>query len=234
MDKTSEFRLNVPLSFEEELSVSATVKLDIGVVTHCGLVRPQNEDAYIIYQTGRYWERLKSSLQPGELPDRVDEKTYVLAVADGIGGRKAGEVGSNLSLRIIVNLVLKTGKYATKFDNPETREQEIEAALKRARDFFDRADQELVRYAENDPALKGMGTTLTAAYVFGKDLFTIHVGDSRVYVFRNESLYRLTKDRSLQVEHQSAEVWCGHEGQDWGGNGSRFACCFHNNRSRRI
>jgi PPM family protein phosphatase len=197
MEDTGEFGLNAPFSFEEPVSASACVQLDIGVSTHRGNVRPQNEDAYIIYQMGRYWEHLKSSLQAGEIPERYDEKTYVMAVADGIGGRKGGQVASNLALRIIVNLVLKTGKYAAKLDNPETREEEIAAAMKRAQAFFDRADQELVRYGDSYPALKGMGTTLTAAYVFGKDLFTMHVGDSRVYLFRNATLYRLTKDQTF-------------------------------------
>ena len=196
-EDTGEFRLDVPFSFEEDESSSARVELDIGVATHAGNVRPTNEDAYIIYQMGRYWEHLRSSLQEGEVPQRIDERTYVMAVADGIGGRKGGEVASNLALRIIVKLILKTGKYAAKLDNPETREEEIDAAMKRAQAFFERADQELVQYAQQYPALKGMGTTLTAAYVFGNDLFTMHVGDSRVYMLRGGSLFRLTKDQTI-------------------------------------
>jgi serine/threonine protein phosphatase PrpC len=195
--QTTEFRTDQPFQFDETPTVSASVKLDIGAASHPGKLRPQNEDAFIIYQTGRYWEHLQSSLEPGEIPDRVDEKSYVMAVADGIGGRKGGEVASNLALRIIVSLILKTGKYAAKLDNPETREQEIEGAMKRAQDFFQRADQELLKYAEHYPSLKGMGTTLTSAYVFGKDLFTMHVGDSRAYLFRGGKLYKLTKDQTF-------------------------------------
>jgi serine/threonine protein phosphatase PrpC len=197
MENTSEFRLDVPFSFDEPESPSTRAKLDIGAVSHTGKVRPQNEDAYIIYQTGRYWEHIRSSLPPEDLPRKVDEKTFVMAVADGIGGRKGGEVASNLALRIIVKLILKTGKYATKLDNPETREKEIEGALERSQAFFKRVDEELVRYAKHYPALKGMGTTLTGVYVFGKDLFTMHVGDSRVYLFRDGILHRLTKDQTF-------------------------------------
>jgi serine/threonine protein phosphatase PrpC len=195
--QTQEFRTDQPFRFDTTPTLSATVKLEIGAATHPGKVRAQNEDAYLIYQTGRYWEHLQSSLEPGEIPDRVDEKSYVMAVADGIGGRKGGEVASNLALRVIVSLLLKTGKYASKFDNPETREHEIQAAMKRAQDFFQRADQELLKYAQHYPALKGMGTTLTSAYVVGKDLFTMHVGDSRVYLFRGGKLYKLTKDQTF-------------------------------------
>jgi len=197
MQNTEEFRTATPFSFEETPSIAASVKLDIGIVTHPGKLRPQNEDAYMIYQTGRYWEHLRSSLHADEVPNKVDERSFVMAVADGIGGQKGGEIASNLALRIIVNLILKTGKYATKLDNPETREQEIQAAMKRAEDFFLRADMELLRHAEHYPALKGMGTTLTSGYIFGKDLFTIHVGDSRAYLFRGGNLYKLTKDQTF-------------------------------------
>ncbi len=210
---TEEIQTDLPFTFDETPSVSSRVKLDIGIVTHRGKVRSQNEDAYIVYQTGRYWEHLQSSLEPGEVPGRVDEKSYVLAVADGIGGRKGGEVASNLALRIIVNLILKTGKYAAKLDNPETRNQEIQAAMARAQDFFLRADQELLKYAENHPAVQGMGTTLTSAYVFGQDLFTMHVGDSRAYLLRNGKLYRLTKDQTFAQALVDAGTLTPEEGE---------------------
>ena len=62
---------------------------------------------------------------------------------------------------------------------------------------FDQIDKVLVERANEDPALFGMGTTLTVACSFGADLFVIHTGDSRVYLLRGGSLKQLTRDQTL-------------------------------------
>ncbi|HTU22011.1 MAG TPA: SpoIIE family protein phosphatase, partial [Gemmataceae bacterium] len=51
--------------------------------------------------------------------------------------------------------------------------------------------------ARDDPALSGMGTTMTVTCSLGADLLLVHAGDSRAYLFRNERLYRLTCDHTV-------------------------------------
>src|SRR6476660_3929424 len=78
---------------------SSLVKIDFGALTHAGNVRPNNEDAYIIYRSGRFWEKINTSLEAGDLPDRSDEIAYGMAVADGVGGSSAGEIASSMAIR---------------------------------------------------------------------------------------------------------------------------------------
>ena len=54
----------------------------------------------------------------------------------------------------------------------------------------------LIERGRQDAALRGMGSTLTAARSFGRDLLIAHVGDSRAYLFRAGRLHRLTKDHT--------------------------------------
>jgi len=175
---------------------SSLVAIDFGANTHVGNVRTNNEDAYIIYRAGRYWEKLKTSLEAHDLPDRSDEMGYGMAVADGMGGAASGEVASNLALRVLVSLILNAAKWALKLDNPETREKELQDVKESAEAYFGKVDKALMEYMEAYPRLKGMGTTLTGAYSFGDDLFILHIGDSRAYLFRQNKLKLLTHDQT--------------------------------------
>lgn len=192
--------LNLPVGaapLESPRAFSSLVRVDLGAKTHVGRVRPNNEDAYLVYRTGRYWEKLMTSLPEGDLPGRFDENAYVLAVADGMGGHAAGEVASRLALKTIVNLVLNAVKWALKLDHPQSREAEVQEAMERARAYLRKVDEAVTREASADPTLAGMGTTLTAAYSFGADLFTVHVGDSRAYLFHEDILQQLTHDHTV-------------------------------------
>jgi PPM family protein phosphatase len=176
---------------------SSLVSIDFGAITHAGKVRPINQDAYIIYRSGRYWEKVETSLEATDLPDRSDEIAYGMAVADGMGGPAAGDVASSMAIRVLVSLILNAAKWALKLDNPETREAEVQDVKVRAEDYFQRVDQTLLDYVEAYPRLKGMGTTMTGAYSFGDDLFILHIGDTRAYLFRQNKLKRLTHDQTV-------------------------------------
>jgi PPM family protein phosphatase len=176
---------------------SSLIKIDFGAATHAGVVRTINEDAYIIYRASRSWERLDTSLEQEYLPDRFDEFAYGMAVADGVGGAAGGQVASKMAIRLLMSLILNAAKWALKLDNPETRESEVNETKKIAEEYFRKVDQALLQYAEAYPRLKGMGTTLTGAYSFGDDLFVVHIGDSRAYLFRQNILKRLTHDQTV-------------------------------------
>jgi PPM family protein phosphatase len=176
---------------------SSGVRVEFGAASHVGKRRSNNEDAYLIFRTGRYLETVASSLPRNELPRRFDEQGYTMVVADGMGGHAAGEVASQTAIRSVVSCVLNAVKWALKLDHPEAREQEIREAKARALDYVRRIDDEIRRLGRGDAGLKGMGTTLTACYSFGRDLFVVHVGDSRAYLFRGDSLQRLTRDQTM-------------------------------------
>lgn len=127
-----------------------------GASTDTGMVRDGNEDSYL-----------------------VDRQLDLFAVADGMGGHRAGEVASAVALGGLREAVGEGVSVA---------------------DAVGRANTAVWDRAASDTDLAGMGTTLTAA-TFADGTLTIgHVGDSRAYLFRNGALEQLTVDHSLVAE----------------------------------
>src|SRR6185503_12665000 len=133
---------------------SSLVQIDFGAMTHAGNVRTKNEDSYIIYRSGRYWEKVQTSLEAEDLPNRSDEIAYGMAVADGVGGAAAGDVASSMAIRVLVSLILNAAKWGLKLDNPETRERELQDVKERAEAHFQKVDQALMAHTEVYPRLK--------------------------------------------------------------------------------
>src|SRR5262249_5266781 len=126
------------------------------------------------------------------VPVRSEETVYGMAVADGMGGAEGGEVASRLALCTLMNLVLETPDWILRLD-----EQWAEEAMKRATRRYRQVDAVLSEHAEGAPQLSRMGPTMTLAYSLWIDLFVVHVGDSRAYLFRQGHLRQLTRDQTL-------------------------------------
>jgi PPM family protein phosphatase len=124
-----------------------------------GRVRPGNEDALLIGST-------------------------VFAVADGMGGHRAGEVASAAALE---PLGLIDGR---PFGDPAR-------AIAALTEAVTAANADVVLRSRTDPDLEGMGTTLTAVLIEGSDAHLVHVGDSRAYLARDGRLTQLTADHTL-------------------------------------
>ena len=199
-DGTDTITLELPPVFDPlhpPVPFSSRVKIDFGALTHVGKVRTVNEDAYIIYRASRTWEKLLTSLDREYLPDEFAEHAYGMAVADGVGGSAGGKVASNMAIRLLMSLILNAARWALKLDNPETRDREVQTVKEQAEQYFKIVDQALLEYAEEYPRLKGMGTTMTGGYSVGDDLFILHIGDSRAYLFRQDQIKRLTHDQTV-------------------------------------
>lgn len=108
----------------------------------------------------------------------------VFAVADGMGGHVAGEVASETALAAIARL---DGKVFADADE----------ALEALRGAVRGANEHVLDRADEDPDLRGMGTTLTVAMIEHRRLHVAHVGDSRAYLLRDTELHRLTQDHTL-------------------------------------
>jgi len=173
------------------------LRVDVGALTHVGKVRENNEDAYVVARAGRYIERMSSNLPESILAARSDDCAYIMLVADGMGGRAGGEVASHTALASTIQMMLSAPKWALKLDDPATRMREIREMWARARGYLDAVHAKLQQQAAAEPRLHGMGTTLTGAYSVGADLFVIHVGDSRAYLFRGGQVQKITRDHTL-------------------------------------
>lgn len=146
-----------------------------GQNTDAGRSGKNNEDDYAVFTT-RY--------APGDGAVGVLPVTVGI-VADGIGGNVAGELASRETIRAMVDtmdgaLQMPVG------------ERLVEAVR--------RANATLIRRADVDPTLQGMGTTVVAAAIVNHTLFAVHVGDSRAYLIRNGTAIPLTVDHSWAQE----------------------------------
>ena len=177
--------------------VSASrVRAEIGALSDIGKVRESNQDAYFVCRIGRFLERLSSNVPETVVP-RFEESGYVMIVADGMGGHAGGEVASHTAIATAVRRILEAPKWSLKLDDPATRDREIDEIWDRAREFMTTIHAAVQARAAGDRALHGMGTTLTITYSVGTDLFVVHVGDSRAYLYRDGEIRKVTRDHTV-------------------------------------
>ena len=112
---------------------------------------------------------------------------HLFVVADGMGGVEGGEVASNVTIEAME-------EEFTRVDPASVNHERI------LRDGIMKANLDMVKRAEENPALQGMGTTMTALLTDGKRATVANIGDSRAYVFRNGILHQITTDHSLIQE----------------------------------
>jgi len=144
--------------------------MEIGVKTSKGKIREINQDSYYI---------------------SADENCPLFIIADGMGGHKAGEVASKLAVEII------SSSFENQIKNIEMDDNSIINAIKNS---IWRANDEIYRKSIENEEYSGMGTTVTMAYETNGNIFIGHVGDSRAYLLRDNTLYQITKDHSLVEE----------------------------------
>ncbi len=162
--------------------------------TDRGKVRTSNEDQFVVATLMRaLW--IRQSSVPQANVQYADDRAHAFVVADGMGGAKGGERASALAVGAIEGFLLNALRWVLELDAAEDASalHEFQAAVRRA-------DACVYGAASTDPALRGMGTTLTMAYSVGSDLFVAHVGDSRCYLKRSGELHQLTHDDTFVQE----------------------------------
>lgn len=186
---TAEFPL--PRTGDRDRPPSSMVHVDLAARSDQGKKRDTNEDHFLVARAGRYLDTLLTNLPEGEVPARFDETGYIAIVADGIGGATGGEVASRLAIKTLINIVLHVPDWILRLD-----EEHAQELMRRAASYYREVNEKLVEEARLKPELRGMGTTMTGAYSLGDDLFVVHVGDSRAYLYRDGTLRLLTRDHT--------------------------------------
>ena len=130
----------------------------------------------------RYAVQSDIGLEREDNEDSAYAGARLLAVADGMGGHAAGEVASAAVIDALRPLDTKipAGELLDALDHAVRR-----------------AGRELRDMAAADPALTGMGTTLTALLWSGSQLGLVHIGDSRAYVVRDDEVFQITHDHTM-------------------------------------
>lgn len=136
-------------------------------LTDPGLVRSQNQDYFLLQQLGRH--------------------DLAAVVCDGMGGAKSGNVASRLAAEVFME-ELKRGY------RPGMTEEHAEYLLKTAVSIANTAVYENAKISDE---MHGMGTTLVAVLVMGKNAVFANVGDSRGYKLNNSGVTKVTVDHSL-------------------------------------
>lgn len=135
-------------------------------LTDAGKVRSHNEDSVTIIKN--------------------DKDEYLLAVADGMGGHKAGEVASKIAIDY---LTLEFNKLDT-LGNKDN-------AIEWLREVVVLINNKIFEYTNSNPDSKGMGTTLVVALKTVDYILFGNIGDSSGFAFKNDKLYKVTKDHTL-------------------------------------
>ena len=149
------------------------MSIEVFARTDPGPVRENNEDSFL-----------------------VEAATGLFAVADGMGGHAAGEVASQIAVETIKEIILESD------DPDETRVARPildgeELLRERLRYAMNQASIRIREKANMVPRYKGMGTTLTVLLIEDDVAHFSHVGDSRLYLYRDGVLRRLTRDHTV-------------------------------------
>jgi protein phosphatase len=147
-----------------------------GGATDVGMVRTNNEDCF-----------------------RIVPALNLFVLADGMGGEAHGEVASALAVETVVKHCLEGTEHP---DAPllDTARPGLTPKSCRLASAVHLANQKVFQSAEVHPEQRGMGATLTAAWIDDLNLSVGHVGDSRTYLLRTGVLQQLTSDHSLVAE----------------------------------
>ena len=140
--------------------------MEFSYLTDPGQVRDHNEDSVTVVKNGS-----------GEI---------LMAVADGMGGHKGGEIASSIAITHIGKRFVDTSSVGNKED-----------AINFLKEIVSEANMLLYKYTEDNPESIGMGTTIVMALLTKEFLLFGNIGDSSGFVIKNKKIYKITNDHTL-------------------------------------
>ena len=149
--------------------------LEVASATDPGMVRSNNEDSIA-----------------------SDASRGLAVLADGMGGYNAGEVASGIATTVITTELQQLLDQNPPYAIEESTGKAV--AEKLLRNQVSRANTSIYQAAQSQPQYAGMGTTLVVALYYDNKVAVAHVGDSRLYRFRDDQLEQITRDHSLLQE----------------------------------
>ena len=164
---------------------NGSVQVSVFGKTDLGRTREHNEDTFLVADLSSG----NASLQPEVRNHEIGPRGSLFIVADGMGGAAAGELASAMAADHIHRHMASTWAAETTAT--------AERFAYRMREAVELANSAIYAYAREHPEVRGMGTTVTAAGIFGSDLYLAQIGDSRAYLVRSADAIQLTKDQSL-------------------------------------
>jgi protein phosphatase len=157
------------------------MRIEVAGQSHVGMKRNHNEDSFLV------------------MPEQ-----QLYCVADGMGGHFAGEIASRIAIDELAEFFRLTSQDSDvtwPFKMDKTRsydENRLATGIKLA-------NARIFEAASGDPNYRGMGTTIATVHFAESSVFVGHVGDSRVYRFRDGRLQQMTEDHSLLNDYLKAK-----------------------------
>ncbi len=161
------------------------MRVSFAALTDVGCVRRNNEDAFLVADLA---SAARCQAPPDDCAGAADTEGggLLVAVADGMGGALAGEVAASMAIEAL----RKCADQLNADSDSADMAQAVDDAIREANSAIYEASQK-------DSRLRGMGTTLTAAFLRDKRVGFYQVGDSRGFVVRKGAMRQMTKDHSL-------------------------------------
>ncbi len=164
--------------------------------TDIGRKRDSNQDQYLIADLNKSMLVQATSLNL-DTQSRLYGMSHgkLFMVADGMGGHQGGNRASTLAIDLLINQLLNSMHWFFQMDRDlEEREQGFIEDLKK---LMQRTHEAIEHESSVNADSKGMGTTLTMAYVIWPWMYVVHAGDSRCYLLRDQELRQLTRDHTV-------------------------------------
>lgn len=155
-------------------------RIILTAASRVGRVRSNNEDMVLAYD-----KFIRSDLYGTEFSTENSDR-FVIALADGMGGHKAGEIASSDAL---TNFHF--------FLNDLPRDLSSEAFQDMLKEWLKSVNHIIESKGNTDPGMANMGTTFVAVVYYNSNYYWINCGDSRLYRYRQGVLTQLTTDHSL-------------------------------------
>jgi protein phosphatase len=156
------------------------MRIDVAGLSHVGMKRNHNEDNYLI------------------LPE-----VHLFCVADGMGGHSSGEIASKIAVDELAEFFRASGK-DQELTWPYKMEKGRNYDENRLATGIKLANVRIFEKAAHEARYRGMGTTIASVHFAEDAAYVGHVGDSRVYRFREGKLAQVTEDHSLLNDYLKA------------------------------
>lgn len=157
-------------------------------ITDVGLKRGHNEDNYLI-----------------------NEELNLYVVADGMGGHAGGEYASAICVNTVEEVVTTMELHG---DESADADDPVEVARERLSYAIRLAGRRIYEKAREETEFHGMGTTAVVLLVEGGNAYIAHVGDSRLYMMREQHMEQVTEDHSLVNEKLKAGLITAEEAKN--------------------
>jgi serine/threonine protein phosphatase PrpC len=195
-DRPFEVSPRVKTSTDAEVTLGPTADvrrlIESFGISHTGNVRAVNEDHFVTAALQRSVQLRQTNLDDPHIFDRLSgPRAYLYVVADGVGGSAGGGVASAIAVATMVEYLGEAVGCYNGYGSDHAKDfpEHLRTAVHRAHDSL----VETFRlHTRGGPA-----TTLTLAMIVWPCAYIVHVGDSRAYHLRGDTLRRLTRDQTI-------------------------------------